>query len=252
MSFSDEALTLDSFLDGGLRIWQPRHGYRAATDPLLLAAAVTARPGQTVLELGCGAGAALLALGYRVPGLDLTGIERQSDYAELAQRNAAANGVAAAIHVADLASLPATLRQRRFDHVLMNPPYYAPTAVPARDAGRAQALREETPLALWFDVALRRLLPGGELSVIQRAERIPQMLAALDGRAGDIALRPLAARVGRPAGRVLLRARKGARGPFRLLAPLILHDGPVHAGDGDDYSEAARAVLRAGGALDWI
>ena len=37
----------------------------------------------------------------------------------------------------------------------------------ATDAGRAAALHEETLLAAWVDVELRRLRPGGHLTLIQ-------------------------------------------------------------------------------------
>ncbi|MDO9527017.1 MAG: hypothetical protein Q7J57_16005, partial [Gemmobacter sp.] len=45
-----DGLTLDAFLGGRLQISQPRQGYRAAADPVLLAAACPALPGQSVLE----------------------------------------------------------------------------------------------------------------------------------------------------------------------------------------------------------
>jgi tRNA1Val (adenine37-N6)-methyltransferase len=250
MSFADEGLTLDRLLGGRLDLWQPRSGYRAATDPVLLAAAVQARPGQSVLELGCGAGAGLLALGLRVRDLGLTGVERQPAYAELARRNAARNGLPARIACADLARLPAELRLA-FDHVLMNPPWFDPTDPAAADPGRDTAQREETPLADWLSVGLARLAPGGWLSVIHRAARLPDLLSGLSGRAGAVAVRPLIPRAGRPAGRVIVQARKGARGPFRLLAPLILHESPAHPGDRDDFSPAAQAILRDMAALGW-
>ncbi|MCB1407000.1 MAG: methyltransferase [Rhodobacteraceae bacterium] len=247
---TQQELTRDVFLGGALTIWQPRIGYRAATDPVFLAAAVTARPGHHVLELGCGVGVALLALGRRVPGLTLAGVERQDQYAALARRNAAENDLSARIETADIAALPASLK-RGFDHVLINPPYYPPTAPAAANAARAAALREETPLGDWVDVALKRLKPGGHLTVIHLAERLPALLAALDGRAGAVVVKPLCARAGRAAGRVIVRARKGALGPFRLLAPLILHDGSHHARDGNDFSAAAQALLRDGRAMIW-
>tara|TARA_R110002072_G_C7855474_1_gene526024 strand:- start:95 stop:850 length:756 start_codon:yes stop_codon:yes gene_type:complete len=250
MSDAAPALTRDVFLGGTLGIWQPARGYRAATDPVLLAAAVAARPGQEVLELGCGAGVALLALGARVPDLVLCGVERQALYAELARRNARDNGLPARIETADITALPADLRQG-FDHVLINPPYYPPTAPAATDSGRAAALREDTPLEIWLDTALRRLKPGGYLTVIHLAERLPDLLAAIGSRAGAVRVRPLTARAGRAAGRVLLQARKGARGPFQLLAPLILHLGDRHLADRDDFTPTAQAILRDGEALRW-
>ena len=70
-------------------------------------------------------------------------------------------------------------------------------------------------------------------------------------RAGDIAVLPLAARAGRDAKRVIVKARKGSGGPFRLAAPLVLHEGETHLADGDDFSARARAVLRDGAPLDF-
>lgn len=245
-----DSLRLDRFLGGVLAIWQPRHGYRAATDAVLLAAAVPAREGQSVLELGCGAGAALLALGRRVAGLRLFGVERQPVYAELARRNAEENRIEAGIVAADLTALPSALRAASFDHVLMNPPYFAPGDPAARDAGRDMAQREETPLGDWIGCGLSRLKTGGHLTLIHRAERLPKILATLDGHAAAT-VRPLAPRAGRAAGRVLVLARKGARSPFRLLAPLVLHEGATHPGDHDHFTAAASAVLRDMAQLDW-
>ena len=78
-------------------------GSRAATDPVLLAAFVPARPGERVLDLGCGAGTAGLCLAARVPGLELHGLEVQPAYAELARRNAADNRLALTVHEGDCA-----------------------------------------------------------------------------------------------------------------------------------------------------
>lgn len=248
--FAAGELTDDGFLGGRLRLLQPRAGYRAATDPVLLAAAVPAGPGESVLDLGCGAGTAALCLAARVAGVAVTGLERQPDYAELARRNAARNGLALEVVEGDLARPPEALRGRGFDHVLANPPYYRVAGgTPARDAGREAALREETPLALWIDAATRRLKPGGRLTLILAADRLPDLMAACDARLGSLALKPLAPRAGRPANRVILQARKGGRGAFRLLAPLVLHDGAAHDGDREGFTCEAQKILRSGGDL---
>ncbi len=235
-------LTLDGFLGGRVQAWQPRKGYRAATDPVFLAAACPAKPGDSVLELGCGAGVASLCLAARVE-VQVMGVERQAFYADLARRNGLD------VVKADLTELPDDLRQRSFEQVIANPPYLAAGAgTSATDGGREIAFREETPLADWGAIARARLKPGGWLTLIHLAERLPDVLAALEGF-GSISALPLAARERRSAGRVVIRARKGGRGPFKLLAPLILHDGAAHAHDGDDYSATARSVLRNGAAL---
>ncbi|MBC7142115.1 MAG: methyltransferase [Rhodobacteraceae bacterium] len=249
--FDEADLSEDAFLGGRLRIAQPRHGYRAAMDSVLLAAAVPARAGESVLELGCGAGVASLCLGHRVPGLRLAGLELQPAYAALARRNAAVNGQDLDVLDGDLAKMPAGLRERSFDHVIANPPYFpAGTGTPAADGGRETAQREATPLGLWIGVALRRLRPGGILTLIQATERLPELLTGLGAGAGSVTVLPIASRAWREANRVILRARKGGRGAFRLAAPFVLHDGDAHLRDGDDYSAAARAILRDGGAFD--
>lgn len=252
VGFAPDALSMNDFLGGRVRLWQPLQGYRAGVDPVLLAAAVPARAGERVLELGCGGGQALLCLGARVPGLMLCGVELQAEYADLARRNGAQNNQPLEVFEADLSALPMALRQRQFDHVLANPPYYRAGAhSPAEDAGRQIALGGATPLAIWITTAAKRLAPKGYLHMIQRADRLPEMLVACSGCLGSVEILPLAARQGRAAELVLLRARKGGRADFRLHGPLILHQGDRHLADAESYRDEVGAILRQGAALVW-
>lgn len=238
-------------LDGRVRVRQPRHGYRAATDPVLMAAAVAVAPGAAVLDLGCGVGSAALCLAARVPDLDLHGLEIQAAYAALARENATANRASLKVHEGDVAAMPAALRAKVFDAVMLNPPWYPGDETPSPDPGRDLARRTDLGMAVWIGAALARTRPGGHMVIIQRAERLAEIVAALDGPAGRIEILPLAARAGRDAKRVIVRARKGVRTPLRLCAPLVLHDGATHDRDGEDFSAGARAILRDGAALDF-
>lgn len=245
----DDDLTCDAFLGGRVRIWQPRQGYRAGVDPVLLAACVPAEPGDSVLELGCGAGVAALCLWART-GASVAGLELQSGYKTLAERNAKQNAARFEPVLGDLRAMPAGLRARSFDHVMANPPYFDRSrGTEAPDAGREAALGEAAPLAAWVDAGVRRLKPGGSLTMIHRADRLPDLLGAVDNRLGGLTVLPIAPRQGRCAEIIIFRAQKGSRSPFRLLPPLVMHSGLRHGEAGDRYAEVVDAVLRNGASL---
>jgi tRNA1(Val) A37 N6-methylase TrmN6 len=239
--------TFDAFLGGRITLEQPTKGYRAGVDPVLLAASVPACAGQSVLELGCGTGAALLCLASRVEDLDLSGIEMQPHYADLCRANVDANRFGATIYTADLRALPADLTALSFDQILANPPYFQRNAgysSPHED--RDIAFGGATKTQDWLDVAYRRLKPKGWLTLIQKADRLPEILRALDARFGSITVTPIVGRHGRNADRFILRVRKHGMTPFALNAPVVLHQGDTHLRDGEDYHPNIKAVLRDG------
>ena len=243
--------TLDGFLGRRLLLRQPRHGFRSGLDAVLLAAAVPAEPGQSALELGCGAGAAILCLAARVPGLRATGLELQPAYAALARDNAQRNALPLEVLEGDVADPPPALRARAFDHVLLNPPYHDRTATTAaQDPGRDLAHGGPAPLAAWLLLAARRLRPGGTLTLVHRAAALPALLASLPPTLGSPELLPLSPRPGESPGLILLRARTGGRAAFRRLAARALHDGPPGP-DGKDFAPWARAALDHGAPISW-
>ena len=234
---------LDRFLGGRVEAWQPGAGFRSGLDAVLLAAAVPARAGETVLELGTGAGVAALCLAARTKATAV-GLERHPAYAALARKNGLE------VVEGDVADMPPALRDRRFDHVMLNPPFYDRTrGTAAPDPAREAALGEDVPLASWIDAGIRRLAPKGTLTAILPAGRLADALAALDGRMGSLRILPVAPRAGRAAVRVILHGRKGGRAPLTLLAPFVLHRAGGALGHGDTHSDEANAVLRHGGAL---
>lgn len=247
MTLSDDALTFetttDGLLDRRIVLRQPARGYRAGSDAVLLAAAVPARRCETVLDMGAGVGAVSLCLAWRCPEVDVVGLERSADMVTLAVDNARTNDFGDRLSFAqgDVTAPPQVVRERRFDHVMTNPPFYeagASTLSPERLKAEAHA-QDSVPLESWLDCCLKRVKPGGSLSVVHRADRLTQILAALHGRAGDVAILPLWPAPDRPAKRVIVQARAQSRAPSRLLPGLLLHDRGSH-------TDQANAVLRDG------
>lgn len=241
-------LTHDRFLGGRVGLWQPRKGYRAGVDPVLLAATVPDGVA-SVLDLGCGVGAAGLCVAARL-GVAVTGLEMQADYAALARRNADENALAFEVVEGDLTRMPQNLRARRFDHVIANPPYFRrDRSVAADDPAREVAMGEGAPLEAWVAAAARRVRDRGGVTVIQRAERLPELLALFDRYLGSVQVLPLIPRAGRDSQLVLIRGRKGGRAAFRLHAGVQIHQGAAHADDRPDYAGAIHAVLQDAAAL---
>ncbi len=244
----NEAATTDRLLDGKVILRQPATGYRAAIDPVLLAAAVRAKGGQSVLDAGCGTGAAMFCLAARVPGLALTGLEIQEDLAALAVEGVTLNKLGqtssvARVSTGDLLRPPPALLNA-FDIVMTNPPYGEAGTPPPNVSLAVAHMEGEADVAAWIASCLACLKPKGRLVMIHRADRLSAVLAALcAGKAGDIHSVPIYPKAGQPAHRVIVDAGKARRSPDTLLPGLVLHrpDGK--------YTAEAEALLRDGAAL---
>ncbi len=240
------ATTSGALLGGRVQFEQPAQGYRAAIDPVLLAAAMPLAHG-SVLELGAGAGAATLCLAHRRPALTIVALEIDAGMAALARRNIERNLMTSRVEilVADVGDLPAALNGR-FDAVFFNPPFEpAARASPSPHPDKRRAHAEGAAgLDAWIDAAHRALKPRGRVLLIHRADRLAEILAALAPRYGDIETIPLWPRAGEVAKRVIVRARRDARGLGVLSPGLVLHDAT------GAFTPAADQILRAGAAID--
>nr|WP_198374348.1 methyltransferase [Roseomonas rubea] len=231
-------------LGGRIRLRQPRDGFRAGLDAVLLAAFVPARPGERMIEAGCGTGAAFLCLAARVPDLDVAAVEREASMAALARENAAVNGVAARVEEGDVADVALARSLGPFHHALANPPFWPGGTPPPGAIRRAATHESEVGLGAWAVFLAAGLRSGGTASMILPAARFDVGVAALRGAGlGATLLLPLAPREGMEAKRVLMRARKGANGSARILPPLALHlpDGT--------FTMAVEQVLRGAASL---
>ena len=159
MAPCDWGTVSETFLDGRVKVAQPQTGFRSGLDAVMLAAAVPATAGQTVLELGAGAGTASLCLVARVPGILVTGVEIDESLAALAARNAAANSADCKFAAADIFALPSDLK-REFDQVLANPPFHGEGQA-SPDPMRAAALMDGGALRDWLRLGLQRTVSGG-------------------------------------------------------------------------------------------
>jgi tRNA1(Val) A37 N6-methylase TrmN6 len=231
----EPGVTEDALLGGRVRLLQPARGYRVAIDAVLLAAAIDAKPGQRVLDLGAGVGAVGLCLAARVAECDVVGVELQPELARLAERNAELNNVSARVRtiIHDLAHPLPDLGL--FDHVASNPPYLAAAvADPSPDRSKALATVESSiNLTRWLEIAAQLAKPAGTLLLIHRSDRLDEVvdrLIELGWR--DVWIKHLP-----PAPRVLVRARQAVAPMRHETVPLVLHRPE------GGYTDAAEAIL---------
>src|SRR5215475_227210 len=193
-------LSEDAVLGGRLRLRQPRRGHRVGHDAILLAASCPARSGDLAVDLGAGVGAAGLALATRVAALSVALVEIDPELAGLAAENARRNGLAERVRAVALdvtaparAFTAAGLRMESAMRVLMNPPFHDDERQRLSPDRRRRLAYAAAPamLAAWVKTAARLLRPRGTLSLIWRADGLPEVLAALAGGFGGIEILPV-------------------------------------------------------------
>ena len=231
MSEAAIEVTEDAFLGGRLRLRQLKSGHRAGHDAMLLAAATAVTPGNRVVDLGAGVGAAGLAVARRVGAINLVLVEIDATLAALARANAAANAIAADVVVLNIEAsaesfAAAGLTPDSAEIVLMNPPFNDSARHRASpDRARETAhIATATTLESWVHAARRILKPKGVLTLIWRADGLAEVLSALERGFGSLQILPVHANLTAPAIRILVRAVKGGRAPMQIHASLLLND----------------------------
>ena len=245
-------ITEDAVLGGRLRLRQPKRGHRVGHDGILLAAATGGRAGEHAVDLGAGVGGAGLALAVRVAGLGVTLVEIDATLCKLATDNVGLNAMDGRVRVAvadvedDGALAAAGLKAGSIDRVLMNPPFNDGRRqnISPDPRRRLAHVGDAALLPRWIKSAAWLLRPNGTLTLIWRADALPDVLAALKNEFGGFAVLPVFPRQNTAAIRVLVRAVKGGTGTLRDYPSLILNDKDNRP------TAAAEAVLRGGGMLD--
>lgn len=248
-----EEVSDDGFLNGRLKLLQPKRGHRFGGDAALLVAAARSviEEGAAVADFGSGVGPVGLGLARFGAG-SVVMVEIDPGLAAIAAQNAARNGlgnVAAAVacDVADLCrpGAPHEVAPESLDLVAANPPFDDAGRFRASpDPAKALAHQDDGLFGNWAAAAARALKDGGAFVAIHRPEALSEILAALDQGFGDIRIKPIQPKDGAPAARVLVSARKSGRGPLALLPPLVMHGADGRFTPEADAAQRGEAVIR--------
>ena len=215
-------------LNKKIALFQPKQGFKTSQDAVLLAAACPAKNAESVLDMGCGVGGALFSLLWREPDLDMTGLEIEQIYLDLAQKNATENDMTAHFINGDANDFRVNQPKDRFDHIICNPPYFDPQRhVPSPIDIKAKAKGYQSDaetIDLWIKSARDNLKSKGSFTIIHKAEKLDHILALLKKSFGATEIIPIYSKVNEPAKRVIIRSYKDRHSPCLLHAPIIMHD----------------------------
>ena len=242
------AFSVDDFYSGRIKVYQPKQGFRAGTDSLLLASALDRFTEGEVLEIGCGAGGALLPAAHRLKQARFTGLEIDPEMVTLAEKGVATNEFQDRVEIrqGSASELPQAW-QNRFDLVISNPPFFETGTIQTPGEGKETAYLESVTLKDWINAMLFALRPKGTFVMVHRAADLARILSVIERQTGEITVLPIHSYPGAEAKRVLVRARKGLRsGPMRLLEPRYLYHEK-----GGERRGWTLAMQRDGAEIDW-
>jgi len=234
--------TIDELRKHGLRIIQPRHGYRFSLDPLLLCDFAAIRGGEEGIDLGAGCGVIPLILARSATGTRLTGVECQEAMAELAGRNVELNGLSdrVVIRHADVLQVKDLFQPSSFDLVVANPPYRKRgSGRISPKQGRDTARHESTAEIADFLAAAKYLVkPTGRICFIFHPSRVTEFLTNAAGlKLAVTGLRMVHGSSASEARMFLVEMVKGRKADTRILPPLFVYDA-----DGE-YSEEMDGIF---------
>ena len=223
---SDE--TVDHVGDYGLKIVQPKNGYRFSVDPVLLAD-FAGNEALKILDLGTGCGIIPLIMARKSADAKVVGVEFQAEMAAFARRNVAGNNLADRVEIieSDIMSLKGRLEPEGFDLVISNPPYRKPgEGKTSPKKGRDLARHESTAsLADFLAVAKRLVKPGGSICMIYHPERLPEMMAeCLNIKLCPVRLQMVHGTYSLSARIFLIELLKGRKKALEVLPPIVVRE----------------------------
>ena len=234
--------TIDSLGLTGLRMIQPRKGYRFSMDPFLLCGFAGFGRERLVYDLGCGNGVIPLLVAARSTAERIVGVERQVQMVARARRSVALNNLEDRVTIVegDLREISRANPARQADLVLANPPFrIARNGRVSQDEERAAARHELAGgLEVFLEAGYSLLRDGGRFCLVFLAERLVDLLTLM--RRFDLEpkrLRMVHHTPGEAARMVLVEGARKGRPGLVAEAPLI-----IYAGDAGDYTAEVMAM----------
>lgn len=237
-------VTKDSILNGAIELYQPKHGYRVAIDPILLSSVVALKNNQTILDVGCGVGTISLILKYLNRSQQVTSLDIDPKMANLCEKNSKLNNLP--LTVINEAIDNNLLKQENFDCIVTNPPFYNPCKFRSSQT-KLKANFETIKLSDWISFCLKRLKPKGNFYIIHITEKLNEILESINTVTGRTEIIPIYSYQNQSAIRVIVKCKKGSKEPLKILPSIVSHT------ETGEYSNNLQQILNGNfSKINWI
>ena len=223
--------TLDGFLNGELKIYQLKNGYRAGHDAVILASSINAKKGDSCLELGLGSGVASLCLAHRIKGIKIIGFENNAKMLEISNQNIKFNNYEKIIKVLNI-NIEGNLQKieksmgQSFDHIFANPPYFNnnSSTIPKNNNKKVANIGNSKTLETWVRKSLSFLKSGGKVTFINHIDNFPELLNLFSTKMGGIEVTPIFSKRNTFASRVIISGIRDSKKSINFNNGLILNN----------------------------
>jgi len=216
-------ISLDNFLDGKIKIYQPKNGYRAGIDAVLLASCVQVFKKCKILDIGSGTGVISFFIASKYKNVEIVGIEKNFKYYSLSMRSLRLNKVKSKIkffnkdfkHISNMKS----------DIIVSNPPWFRQNSTyKSYNSLLNDAKIESLKLDLWIEKVLINLNSTGEYYTIFPYRRIEEMIKILRNHFKSVKIYPVSSFKSKPPDKaIILAKRSGKESNFNEYNRIITH-----------------------------
>tara|TARA_Y100000590_G_scaffold424316_1_gene531037 strand:- start:1475 stop:2200 length:726 start_codon:yes stop_codon:yes gene_type:complete len=203
-------ISLDNFLDGKIKIYQPKNGYRAGLDAILLASSLKVFNKCKILDIGSGTGVISLFIASKYKNVEIVGIEKNFKYYSLSKKSLKINKLKSKIKFLhkDFKSIV----NMKSDIIVSNPPWFKKNSTyKSKNSLLNDAKIESIKLDLWIKKVLINLNSKGEYYTIFPYRRIKEIINILKIHFKSVEVYPLSSFKNKPPDKAIIFAKRSGK-----------------------------------------
>ena len=223
-----KSFTVDKILRGKISIIQLKKGFRYGFDTVFLAAFVNGylkklkKKKISLADVGSGVGTISLIIAYQNDKINITAIENNDTYLEIANENIVRNNFQKKINLmqGDIFNIDNDL-MNRFDIVVTNPPFYDQKQKKSENDLDNYA-KKIINYDSWIENSLKLLKDKGIIFLIIPTGLLEKSLKILSKKTGSFKIFPIWPNQKKSSKRLILLAKKGGASPTELMSGMRL------------------------------